>query len=255
MLFFLSIIICAALIAAFVVGLRRYHQRAFNLAAEREQNLPPLADPALDIEQLLDDAQLDPAAEIQPSANKEPSANEEPSTCEEPSANEEPSACEEPSANKAPSTLLPPTSASPAGDWKQRAMEWRELGDYEQALACCGEAWPQWQSYQQAAIVMRAAIKTAPTEEVRKDWYDRLYHLAVQASLLHDRVKGLPDLTRQDMIAKFSRADIDALGIPWQNVGCDQLRLLTKSDRKRLTALYGSPDSHQSAKVWFQHLL
>lgn len=134
-------------------------------------------------------------------------------------------------------------------------MQWRELGDYEQALAYCGEAWPQWQSYQQAAIVMRAAIKAAPSEEIRKDWYDRLYHLAIQASLLHDRVKGLPDLTRQQMIAKFSRADIDALGIPWKNVGCDQLRLLTKSDRKQLTVLYGSPDGHKSAKVWFQHLL
>lgn len=134
-------------------------------------------------------------------------------------------------------------------------MHWRELGDYEQALACCGEAWPQWQSYQQAAIVMRAAIRTASTAELRNDWYNRLYHLAVQASLLHDRISGLPDLTRQQMIDKFSRQVIDGLGIPWQDVGCDQLRLLTKSDRKQLIALYGPPETHRSAKVWFRHLL
>src|SRR5690554_6941127 len=53
MLFFLSVAVCAVLVTAFVIALRRHHQQAFTRAIEREQGLPPLTDVALDIEQLM----------------------------------------------------------------------------------------------------------------------------------------------------------------------------------------------------------
>lgn len=152
-------------------------------------------------------------------------------------------------ASASPSQPAKPRASS--GDWRQRALALRQSADYEAALACCGEAWPQWQSYQQAAIVMRAAIKNADTNQERADWYDRLYQLAIQASVLHDKVDGLPNLSRQQIVDRFSRDDLEALGRPWKDVGYEQLRLLTKSDRQQLTALYGIPNAHRSAKTWF----
>lgn len=287
MLIFLSLLICIALVTAFVIVLRRHHQKAFALAAEREQALPSLTNGGLELAQLMPEEIADPwlledaplqndtapqTADSPLTAPDAPAAialHDERATQDEHVAQNDSAAparqehSTSPDDNVLQNASLPsppaPAPAPPQGDWKQRALYWRDRGEYEEALACCGEAWPQWQSYQQAAVVMRTAIRHASNDDEHRDWYDRLYHLAVQASLLHDRIEGLPELTRQQMAANFTRDDLDALGLPWADVGCNRLRLLTKADRRNLTALYnplyGAPAEHRSAKVWFQHLL
>ncbi len=98
---------------------------------------------------------------------------------------------------------------------------------------------------------MRAAIRsTSHDPQSHQRWLLRLYTLAAQASFLHDKVDGLPDPTRQRQTHLFTPQQIASLEMPWAQIGYQDLRLLTKSDRKQLTQWLGEPETHQSARIF-----
>jgi hypothetical protein len=71
--------------------------------------------------------------------------------------------------------------------------------------------------------------------------------MAAMASLLHGRVAGMADPARQLPAQGFDPQEIEKFDMAWSQIGYRQLRLLTKSDCKRLVAILGEPESHQSA--------
>ncbi len=136
-------------------------------------------------------------------------------------------------------------------DWRQRCQALRDQGRYQEAVSTCRQAWPQWQSFEHAARVMRAAIRNPDTDSAtRQQWLHALFRLAAQASFLHDRVEGLPDPIPRLLAQQFDAQELDALDMPWPEIGYRELRLLTKSDRKQLAQLLGEPAAHQSARIF-----
>lgn len=153
-----------------------------------------------------------------------------------------------------PSPREPAASPQPAADvtdWRQACQILRDQGRFEDALTVCQQAWPQWQSFEHSARVMRAAIRThARDSRQYQHWLQRLYMLAAQASFLHDKVDGLPSPGRQRLTRLFTPQQVATLDMPWSQIGYQQLRLLTKSDRKQLAQWLGEPETHQSARIF-----
>lgn len=151
-----------------------------------------------------------------------------------------------------PAQPAPPLQPSTeTTDWRQACQTLRDQGRYEDALAMCQQAWPQWQSFNHAARVMRAAIRNSANDPAQyRQWLQRLYTLAAQASFLHDKVDGLPDPTRQLLTRLFTPQQVASLDMPWAQIGDQHLRLLTKSDRKQLRQWLGDPETQQSARIF-----
>lgn len=144
-----------------------------------------------------------------------------------------------------------PEPATESTDWRQSCQTLRDQGRYHEAVSVCRQAWPQWQSFDHAARVMRAAIRSSATDSAaHQRWLHSLYHLAAHASFLHDKVDGLPAPTRQLLTRRFDPQQIDALQMPWSEIGYRELRLLNKSDRKQLVTMLGEPETHQSARIF-----
>ncbi|MEX0738450.1 MAG: hypothetical protein WD071_03815 [Pseudohongiella sp.] len=143
------------------------------------------------------------------------------------------------------------TAATSGGDWRQRCQILRDQGQYDAALAACQQAWPQWQSFDHAARVIRAAIRNTDKDSAEyQQWLHRLYRLAAQASFLHDKIDGLPAPTRQTLGERFNPQALEKLSMPWSDIGYRELRLLTKSDRKQLLAMLGEPKTNKSARIF-----
>lgn len=223
-----SLVLALTLLVGFIYLLRQHHQRIRQAVVAREQPLPPLSS--------------DNSQPIigQPGKNLTPAPNGSASRSS-------------PSPDISPAAMQPPATATAIdkGDWLQACQWFRDRGDYDAALATCHQAWPQWQSFEQAARVIRAAIRNTPRSSTEYQlWLARLYQLAAQASFLYDKVAGLPEPNRRLLAKRFDRALIEQLEMPWQEIGYRELRLLTKSDCKHLLQMLGEPKTHQSARVF-----
>lgn len=213
MMVIFSVILALVLLVGIIYALRLHQERTRQQLVAREQPLPPL---------------------------KEPEPEPEPEPMPEPA---ETAATEVSAAGPAPDTA----------DWRQLCQTLRDQGRYQEAMAVCRQAWPQWQSFEHAARVMRAAIRNPETDAAaRQLWLLTLFKLAAQASFLHDKVDGLPDPTPRLLVQRFDPPQLDTLDMPWPEIGYRELRLLTKSDRKQLVQLLGEPETHQSARI-FHH--
>jgi len=136
-------------------------------------------------------------------------------------------------------------------DWRQACQILRDQGHYDPALAICRRAWPQWQSFEHAARVIRAASRNTDKDSPQyRPWLLRLYTLAAQASFLHDKVDGIPEPARQLLTRGSDPQEIEKFDMPWSQIGYRELRLLTRSDCKQLVAILGEPDMHQSARFF-----
>lgn len=214
MLALLSLILALALLFVIVMVLHRHQQRALTDAAEREQGLPPL--------------ELDPPQDLAVPALTQ-------------------AAHEETGAPEAPAAL------AQQEDWRSASQALKDAGEHEAALQRCRAAWPQWQSYQQAAVVIRAALKQKDlTEQTRVMWLTRLYRMACEASFLHDKVEGLPNHNWQKLTRLTSPERLSELATPWQELGYRELRLLTKTDCINMTREWGEPATHMSVKKLHQ---
>lgn len=220
MMVFLSLILALALLAGIIFMLRQHQERTRQTLVARQQPLPPLTRDTgtRDTRQAVDVMPM-PIGPAIASAAPEPAPEPEP--------------------------------AVEDADWRQLCQRLRDQGHYQEAVSVCRQAWPQWQSFDHAARVMRAAIRNSLTgTATHQQWLQRLYHLAAHASFLHDKVDGLPDPTRQLLAQHFEPQQIDALDMPWSQIGYRELRLLTKSDRKQLVTILGEPETHQSARIF-----
>lgn len=134
-----------------------------------------------------------------------------------------------------------PPLAEASAHWKDQVRSLRDAGSYAQAILAANTAWPQWQYYEQVAIIIRAAIrehkKSAPAQI--EHWLEKLYDTAAEASLVHDSPQ-LPS----------SREQVSGIKLPYADVGVDKLRLLTKTDKKQMHELWGAPKQHISANEW-----
>jgi len=234
MLALLSLILALALLFAIVMILHRHQQRALSDAAEREQSLPPL-----ELDSPVHQSNDVVPPEVQPKVPADVV----------------------PEVQTGPDDTDPPVNESVAvatvkhADWKSASQALKDNGEYEVALLHCREAWPQWQSYQQAAVVIRAALKQKGlTEQSRKEWLARLYHMACEASFLHDKVDGLPSYNWQKLAELMSPEQLSNLETPWQELGCGKLRLLTKTDCSRMVKEWGEPAGHMSVKEFHQRI-
>lgn len=232
----LSLILSLMLLAGIIYVLRRHQHKVLQDVVEREQPLPPLPH---DSSGDADNAGPGQAPDLT-----------EPATIEEAAPESSPNMDSAPPPQSEPDPV-PELTAARTPDpkqWREHSQTLREAGAYEAALSACEMGWPRWQSYQEAARVIRAAIRASAAEE-RDIWLERLYQLAAQASFLHDKVQGMPDPNWQMLAQRFDHADVTALEMPWDTLGYQQLRLLTKSDIKLLTKTKNEPKNHQSARV------
>ncbi len=218
MMVIFSFILALALLAGIIFALRHHQERTRQELVAREQPLPPL--PGRE------------AARARPHNTDTFTPFDSPSVAE-------------------PESVAIPQSPDARTDWRQACQILRDQGRYEDALSVCQQVWPQWQSFDHAARVMRAAIRnTASDTEEHRFWLRRLYSLAAQASFLHDKIDALPDPTRALQTRLFTPQQVASLDMPWSQIGYRDLRLLTKSDRKQLTQWLGEPETHQSARIF-----
>ena len=142
---------------------------------------------------------------------------------------------------------------SDVADWKDQVQALKNADQFDDALRACQAGWPQWQSYQQAAIVCRAAVRQPdlPEEEV-ESWLQALYLLATHASFLHDKVPGMENLGWQRLEKTLSVEDLRDLQSNWQEMGYKAFRLLNKTDCRLLVKAWGEPATHQSAKLYYK---
>lgn len=128
--------------------------------------------------------------------------------------------------------------------WQDQVAELKKRHRYDEALQICRQEFPLWSAYQQASLVHRARIKQlGQADQDINGELSALYRLAAQASFLHDRVKGLPNLS----LAQLKQLDLSAvaeLEMPYQHIGYTELRLIKKTDIKLLLDKWGKPDAH-----------
>lgn len=150
------------------------------------------------------------------------------------------------------SALRSEATAEQAGDWREQCKELRQAHLFEQALVCADQAWPLFQSYEQTALTLRAAIKQAQQDASPEfdKWLTTLYRTAAEASFLYDKVAGEPELRWQSIARTYSRQELRRIELPWIDIGADKLRLLTKTDRKLMIQAWGDPRQHISAKIY-----
>lgn len=149
----------------------------------------------------------------------------------------------------------PPPAGSDKTDWKEHVQALKNANQFDEALKACQVGWPQWQSYQQAAIVCRAAFRQPDLPEAEAEsWREALYLLATHASFLHDKVDGMENLSWQRLEKTLAVEDLRNLDSNWQEIGYQQLRLLNKTDCRLLSKSWGEPEQHQSAKHYYKSL-
>lgn len=236
---FITLALSLILVALIVVALKNNQQRRLEDLADREQSLPPL-----DINTDYPYEEDVPAAAVTNNAVTDDAVTDD------------------------EVSLSPATSAASTGvtaieqndiaaeqtsrDWKQACKEYRQAHQFDQALAAADFAWPQAQSYEQAALTIRAAIKQTPASDssVIEKWLWALYRVAAESSLLHDRLPEQANSRRSQSSPPFTREELHHIELPWQEIGANELRLLTKTDRKMMVQFWGEPMHHVSAKHW-----
>lgn len=238
-------LISLGLLVGIIYGLRRHQSRALSDAAERDQPLPPLpADP-------VDNNDTPPSPPVSPAPMPADPISPEPKP-----------ASLTPAASQPATPVSIPDASNPMPDlhWRERCAALRESGEHEAALAACTEGWPQWQSFQQGALVIRAVLRDLDALDRRADntdwvaqtqreiWLERLFRLAAQASFLHDEVDDMPNMGWRTLNSRFDRREVEKLPMPWHQLGYRKLRLLNQSDCRAMVKCFGEPTGHLSAK-------
>lgn len=216
---FITITLSLILVALIVVALKKHQQRKLEDLADREQSLPPLdiIDDHHTESGLARDSDAASPAPIPMSSNQNQTDN---------------------------------TQAQ--NNWKQACKEFRQANRFNDALQAAHHAWPQSQSYEQVALTIRAAIKQTPRSDkvAYERWLAALHRAAAECSLLHDKLPVVADSHQTSETPRLSPDDVRAIELPWDEIGANELRLLTKTDRKLMTEAWGEPKQHVSAKAW-----
>lgn len=270
MIIFLTLI-SLGLVTAIIYSLRLYQAKALNDAAERDQPLPPLpveepdtTDPASTLSCApgdIEEAQSSGPAQIGP-----PKMRVDDNTIAPGSRAPTMQSKSQTSPLFTTQTKTKTSLEKPKSHWRDRSTALKKAGNYDAAFSACGEGWPQWQSFQQAALVIRAALRSLDDIDKRADntdwvaqtqreiWLERLFRTAAQASFLHDQIEGLPNLDWRALKAQFTQHEVEKLPMPWHQLGYKELKLLNQTDCQALISLFDQPSAHLSAKTFHQHL-
>lgn len=223
------LILTAILVGLIVYVLRKDQQRRYAEIVNQGQHLPPI-----DLHEQIDDITTleEPAIESDPAIMITSQATESApilSVIQAPKNREEEQRLEQ--------------SPTP---WKKRCKSYRNNNQFELALAAAQEAWPQWQSYEQTAITLRALIKGHHNLNEAESTLRQLYRIAAEASCLYDRPTGQPSPRWQTIAQSTSRQHLDQQSYHWQHLGYLHLKLLNPTDIKNMTKLWGEPRQHLS---------
>ncbi len=214
---FVVVVLVAVLVATTLWWLQRQQVRSRTETIERSRELPPLSK-----EQLPD---FTPA--IKPAV-----APPEPPV---PAI-----------ANETTAGITTQTAPQPAADihWSDQVKRLKDSGDLNPALTLCQQQFPKAQAFQQAAIVLRLQMKQQL--ERRQDIAPllvKLYRCAVMADLFRN------GMTPKPMNARTAMKQLAAHEFDYQQIGHQQLKLLSKSDVRLLEQRWGIPVSHSHGEA------
>jgi hypothetical protein len=275
-------LIILALLALLVVGLHRYQLSVAQHNADKYNPLPPLKNATLsrnlpdlpfdalddqpvtrageavtsapgdgqdrsvegasDLGQTLDPVEQSPHHDDNGDAPGR-SAASKPTSTVRPGEEEDTASPVEP--EQIPVETTPAESPTDAESWQERIAELKKQDRFDEALQICRQEYPLWSAYQQASLIHRARIKQL--SQANRDISDELaslYQLAAEASFLHDRVRGLPNISLAQL-KLLDLAWISDLEMPYQQIGYTELRLIKKTDIKLLLEKWGRPQAHR----------
>lgn len=217
---FLAFVLSLILIAVIVIALKNHHQQRQKYLAEQNLSLPPL--------------DITPGSLLTDDSAAPEQADETAITAE---------------MDHGP---IGEWQEGQKGEWKEQCREHRQAQRFDMAIQAAELAWPQWQSYEQTALSLRAALKQSsdlPSDQ-QQALLQQLYRCAAEASLLYDRLDGEPDMRWQAIARLYTRQQLHDIDLPWPEIGCNELKLLTKTDRRQMLHAWGEPHRHTSAKVY-----
>jgi hypothetical protein len=130
----------------------------------------------------------------------------------------------------------------------------------EERLARALIALPNESAYKDAAVCIRKIIaETAKKHEDTGDELMRLHRLAQQHAFLYgtyrlgwdhpeNRADARAGLFPHVIAAMTTAADLEAIILPYQEIGYQHLTLLNNTDAKRMVAAWGTPNSHAAPR-------
>ncbi len=214
MLMFLGVVAAGGLLIALIVVLHRLQHERKVEAVDRTIPLPPL-DPQ--------DKQRVLAIAPEIDLNDTSSANDK---------------------QKERLELIPGGARGSTKDWQANAREHAAAQDYRGAVFCCAIAFPQKGAFRQAAQILRSEIRAAQKQGAALDSPLRdLYFIAAWAEMLHGRLPEYAVITSAQLQQLDLRAWQD-FKFHYQVLGLNHLGLLTVTDRKLITQVWGNPKQH-----------
>lgn len=161
----------------------------------------------------------------------------------------EPEREEEVAESSTPADAAPP----PPRDWLKQCQSLRNEGRLDEAMALSEQALPQLQALEQQALIVRARLRDARQkndEQATQHWVDALYQVAARASCLHDAPPPDRPQAPRRMADVMDYRELEAMDMPYEEIGHEKLKLLRKTDRQLLESLYGEPRRHISVREW-----
>lgn len=242
MVAFFSILLAVVLLGITVYGLHRYQTMEVEYTVDRSMPLPPLED-------------ADGSPSIQDTRAPKPPASKPTPQARQSTASKTDSP--PPSPGQPKKTSRKQATDNSSASWLNTVAALKKSGDLDQAMRICEQEFPLWGAYNQACIIERLRLKKlAPDSEEGAALLRRLYRLAVNAELLHDKSENADHLTLNQLKA-LDLGSMDELEHPYRVIGYAHLRLIRKSDVKFMQALWGRPDQHQLPRdyhrSWWQN--
>lgn len=129
--------------------------------------------------------------------------------------------------------------------------------DFAVALASCRSALPQIGAFRQSCLILRAQIRALKkTKQDTTVVLEQLYHLAAMAEFFHPKASKSKALS-PNASKKIAYDEFAQLSTPYNDLGYEHLNLLTKTDIKWMTQVWGEPSQHARMcelhpQMWYQ---
>ncbi len=235
----LSIIAGIGLLILIIWALHKYQQKENVETVDRTVPLPPLELRESDEDDLSDPEEI---LGLNPSSVQESKIP----------ASEQPS----------PSTTVQasdPTATAALDQWLEVSKEQQAVGDFTAALSTCSAALPQMGAFKQSCLILRAQIRTLKkAQQDSNAALEQLHHLAALASFFHSKATGVKPLS-PSASKKVDYSEFAHMNTPYNDLGYEQLPLLSKTDIKWMIQAWGEPNTHTHmrqlhARQWQQLL-
>ena len=140
---------------------------------------------------------------------------------------------------------------------KSKATSKKTKQDYEEKLKSALSEIPLPAAYREAAVALRGLRRTDSENSER--YIKQLYDLAVKNSLSID-YSDFCEYPGYNILETIPEAVISSLEYTYNEMGYEKLSLLTATDIKAVTGLWGEPKSHKTLnekyhKLWHDYEL